>query len=410
MNPVRIGVIGCGNIARGLHLPVIAALSDYLELVAVCDQNESLARETAATYGVAHCTRAEDLLAQDLAVCDLEAVAILTYASNHHGVGRMAAQAGKHMVVEKPIAITLPCADVLLRACEQAGVLLQVMENYPFMPDDALVNRLARSGALGEIAAVYVCDDLNGMSLDIGVHRFAQVRAPVAAEPRRVTADLRRSPFGRPEPEVNERSFGDPLSDYWGRALVEFANGALGVCECFPLGRAAPVWAPDYRRVLGTEGVLTDSLWPNIFPPLPSGEVHLHRWERGSWREIPIERITAQGALEQLVARTHPPVIWENPFRDCRFRSLGVEWASPASLEMWLIAEAELYAGFARAIREGAALPYPGALGRLDLEMCIATYESARRGGPVDLPLREITPHEEAIHQAYRERYGRDAP
>ena len=71
-------------------------------------------------------------------------------------------------------------------------------------------------------------------------------------------------------------------------------------------------------------------------------------------------------------------------------------------------AEAELYAGFARAVREGSPLPYSGALGRLDLEMCIATYESARRGAPVDLPLREVTPHEDAIHRAFRERYGRE--
>jgi len=40
--------------------------------------------------------------------------------------------------------------------------------------------------------------------------------------------------------------------------------------------------------------------------------------------------------------------------------------------------------------------------------MCIATYESARRGAPVDLPLREVTPHEEAIHRAFRERYDRE--
>ena len=86
MKPVRIGVVGCGGMARGIHLPVIAALSDSLELVAVCDLNEEVARETAATYGVAAHTRFEDLLAEDV-----EAVSILTYAYNHHLLGEAAA-------------------------------------------------------------------------------------------------------------------------------------------------------------------------------------------------------------------------------------------------------------------------------------------------------------------------------
>jgi len=304
MKPVRIGVVGCGGIARGLHLPAIAALPDTLQLVAVCDQNEEAARQTAAAYGAAAYTRFEDLLAEDI-----EAVSILTYAYNHHLLGAAAAAAGKHVTMEKPIAITLPCADHVLTACRKAGVLLQVTENYPFMPHDALINRVARSGALGEIVAVYVADEINGMSLDLGVHRFNQLRSPIAAAPRRISADVRRPNFPGSEPEVTERSFGDPFAAHWGTATVEFDNGALGRCELFPLGRAAAVWPPDYRRIIGTEGVVTDSLWPNIFPSLPRGELALHRWENGGWREVPVEQISTKGVLERLVAHTDPPVV-----------------------------------------------------------------------------------------------------
>jgi len=382
---------------------VIAALSDRLQLVAVCDLNEAVGRQIGEQYGVSHFTSFEKMLESGV-----EAVSILTYAYNHHLLGAAAARAGKHVLVEKPIALTLPCADYLIGACGDAGVLLQVAENYPFMPHDALINRLAHSGAIGGVVAVFVCDDINGMTLDIGVHRFAQVRGAVAARPIRLSAEVRLPNFGRAQGEVTDRCFGDPFGEYWGRATVEFENGALGFCECFPLLRAAPVWANDYRRIIGTEGVITDDLWPNIFPPLAKGEVRVHRWEGRAWEERPIEHIRSEGALERLVLHGDPSVVWENPFRECRFPQARVEWASPASLEMWLIAEAELYSGFAHAIREGTAPPYPGELGRLDLEMCLATYESARRGAPLALPLVEITEHERRVHLEFRERYGRE--
>jgi predicted dehydrogenase len=178
MRPIRVGVVGCGGIARGLHLPVISALPDVLELVAVCDKDKALASQTGKKYGVEHFADIEKLLEQDV-----EAVSVLTHAYTHHILGRLAAEAGKHVLVEKPIAITLSCADSLIRACEKAKVVLEVAENYPFMPMDALINKVSRWGCLGKVAAVYVRDDLNGISLDIGVTGSASCGSPFKAGP-----------------------------------------------------------------------------------------------------------------------------------------------------------------------------------------------------------------------------------
>jgi predicted dehydrogenase len=405
--PVKIGVVGCGSIARSLHLPAIAALGDCLELVAVCDINESAARQAAEAYGVRCFNSFEKMLD-----ADIEAVSVLTHAYNHHLLGAMAARAGKHVIVEKPISITLPCADYLIEACHQAGVILEVTENYPFMPNDALVNEIACSGAIGDVVAVFVCDDINGMTLDIGVHRFAQVCVPISAKPVRLSADFRLPKFGRPPQEITDRSFGDPYGDHWGRSTVEFDDGAVGICECFPLLRAAPVWANDYRRIVGTRGVITDDLWPNIFPSLPGGNLSLHLLADERWQAVPIERVTGKvggkPVLDRLVAHTAPALIWENHLRSANFSAGQAEWASPASSEMWLIAEAQLYWGFARAVRSGGSPLYSAESGRRDLEMCIATYESGRRQAPVALPLLETTPHELKVHEDFAARYARD--
>lgn len=409
MRPIRIGVVGCGGIARGLHLPVISALRDVLELVAVCDKDEARASQAGRKYGVEYFTDLERMLAQDV-----EAVSVLTHAYTHHTLGRAAAESGKHVLVEKPIAITLPCADWLIKACEKGKVVLEVAENYPFMPMDALINEVSRSGRLGKVVAVYVRDDLNGISLDIGVHRFSQLRQPIQSRPLSVTATVKLPGFERDELAMTDRRFGERFDTHWGRSLVEFEGGAMGVCECFPLMRATSLWAPDYRRVIGSEGIFSDDLWPNIFPTLPEGHAKLHLLDDRRWREVAVEKVEASAgpgeSLEEVIAHLKPPIAWESPLKGRRGVHLPPcpeEMAWPgSSWGAWAIAEATIYTRFARAVRDGTFPAYGGEQARLDLELCIAAYESERLGRPIRLPLKGVTPHEKAVHEEFRMRYG----
>ena len=112
--------------------------------------------------------------------------------------------------------------------------------------------------------------------------------------------------------------------------------------------------------------------------------------------------------MKKVVACLKPPIVWESPPK-ANLPPCPEEMAwPPSSWESWAIAEATIYAQFARAVRDGASPAYGAEQARLDLELCIATYESERLGGPVPLPLKGITPHEETVHLEFRQRYGQE--
>jgi predicted dehydrogenase len=117
--PVRIGVIGAGRIAQAAHLPAIEKASD-VRLVAVSDPSPTLSSGVAARYGVAAFTDTARLLEQDL-----DAVVVATPDRLHLPLGLQAIAAGKHVLMEKPLASTVAEAEELAAAATAAGVRLQ---------------------------------------------------------------------------------------------------------------------------------------------------------------------------------------------------------------------------------------------------------------------------------------------
>lgn len=112
IRPVQTGVIGCGRIAQAAHLPAIAQ-TDSVELVAVSDPSETLVEGVAARYGVAAYTHADALLGSGV-----EAVVIAIPDRFHEEVGWAALEAGKHVLMEKPLA---PSSDAARRLADLAG-------------------------------------------------------------------------------------------------------------------------------------------------------------------------------------------------------------------------------------------------------------------------------------------------
>jgi predicted dehydrogenase len=124
---IRIGVIGCGEIAQIMHLPFLTELRDLFEVRAVCDISPRLVEKVGGIYHVPyHCTEYVDLLARD----DVDAVAVLT--ADHAPVVLAAAESGKHIFVEKPICFTLEEGRAMIAAAEQRGLTLMVgyMKRY----------------------------------------------------------------------------------------------------------------------------------------------------------------------------------------------------------------------------------------------------------------------------------------
>ncbi len=116
---VRIGVIGAGRIAQVAHLPAIEKARG-VRLVAVSDPSPTLSAGVAARYGVAGFTDTAQLLEQDL-----DAVVVATPDRLHHPLGLQAIGAGKHVLMEKPLAATVTEAEELAAAAAAAGVRLQ---------------------------------------------------------------------------------------------------------------------------------------------------------------------------------------------------------------------------------------------------------------------------------------------
>jgi UDP-N-acetyl-2-amino-2-deoxyglucuronate dehydrogenase len=141
----RVAVIGCGRIARN-HFDAIAKV-DGLELVGVCDIVPERASEAGERHGVPHFAGAEEMLRG--VECDV--VTVATPSGLHPAHGIIAARAGKHVVCEKPMAITLAAADELVHACDDAGVQLFVVKQNRLNPSIQLLKRAVDRGRFGRI-------------------------------------------------------------------------------------------------------------------------------------------------------------------------------------------------------------------------------------------------------------------
>lgn len=118
--PVRVGVVGCGEVAQLMHLPFLDESPD-LEVVALCDLSLGTARALAERYRVARCYASGDDLVADPAV---EAVLVCSY--DHAPVALAAIAAGKHVLVEKPLAFTVAEGRQVAEAAATADVVAMV--------------------------------------------------------------------------------------------------------------------------------------------------------------------------------------------------------------------------------------------------------------------------------------------
>lgn len=141
----RIAFVGCGRISNN-HFDAIEKI-DGLDIVAVSDEIGERAREAGDKLGVPWYTSLPAMLAG--AECDV--VCIATPSGLHPEQGVMAARAGKHVVTEKPMAISLAAADELVNACDAAGVHLFVVKQNRLNRPIQLLKKAVDSGRFGRI-------------------------------------------------------------------------------------------------------------------------------------------------------------------------------------------------------------------------------------------------------------------
>jgi predicted dehydrogenase len=153
--PLRVGVVGCGNVALNFHLPAYQAVPDRYTVVALADPTAERLELGRSAAGLApeqvHLDAAE-LLARD----DVDVVDVCTPQHLHRDVVVAALAAGKHVLCEKPIAAVPADAAAMVTAAADAGVVLAVVHNYLFFPEVVALRRLIDSGELGEVRTVRV--------------------------------------------------------------------------------------------------------------------------------------------------------------------------------------------------------------------------------------------------------------
>ncbi|AEI45301.1 Gfo/Idh/MocA family protein [Paenibacillus mucilaginosus] len=146
---LRIGIVGCGGIANGKHLPALAK-QDRVEVVAFCDIISERAEKAAKEYGNEGAKVYIDYtkLLEDASI---DAVHVCTPNDSHAAISVAALEAGKHVMSEKPMAKTAADARRMLEAAERTGRKLTVGYNNRFRPDSLYLKRLCEDGELGEI-------------------------------------------------------------------------------------------------------------------------------------------------------------------------------------------------------------------------------------------------------------------
>ena len=150
MGKIRVGVIGSGGIFRNLHVPYYE-MTDRAEIVAVADIKEESAAEVAKRFGADACTDYRQILDRD----DVDAVDVSTHPRPHRDITLAAAQAGKHILLEKPMCRTVAEADEMIAAADDAGMMLQVAYMQPFNPIQQKLKQLLEDGALGDLHMAY---------------------------------------------------------------------------------------------------------------------------------------------------------------------------------------------------------------------------------------------------------------
>ena len=235
---LRVGVLGCGPIAQAAHFEACTK-SRNAELYAICDVADDLRDRMAATHAP---TTAYDDYDKMLADPALDAVIIATSDAFHVAAALRALAAGKHVLCEKPLAVTIEDAESLRAAVKASGLTLQVghMKRY----DSGL--QAAKSfidGPMGQMVALkaWYCDN---------THRYAMTDA---VQPLMVTSKHARKPLENPKADLDRyymlahgshlvdtaRYFAGNIVAVDARLLnragmrcwfvdVEFANGVLG--------------------------------------------------------------------------------------------------------------------------------------------------------------------------------------
>jgi predicted dehydrogenase len=377
--PIGVAVVGCGSIARS-HFAGWRRLVEagQARLVAACDNDPDRAAAAAREYGAE--TAATDFEAL-VRRPEVQAIDVCLPHHLHLPAILAAARAGKHVLCEKPLVLTLEEAATAIRACHEAGVVLMTANRDRFEPHARVVRQIVASGLLGTVNLVLERHMLHKNVLVQGANnnmgwKLGKATSGGGALHRDGVYYLDSLLFwaGSDVAHVTGAEFDNFLwqteeIETTSHVLFRFTSGAIGVFEM--------VWClqgPHIREVTinGSEGYLrlTGAIGDDA-------TVTVHS-----------TRLARQVLGDERVARA---------FEECAFQR--PEAAHPDRVGEALVLRVPYAAGFhaqevefLAAIREGREAESSGVDGARALEVVEAAYRAARERRAIDLPLTAWNP------------------
>lgn len=344
------GIVGCGMISR-FHARAIADVAGA-KLVACCDTRAEASERFAAEYGCKGYASLDEMLADDA----VSVVTITTPSGSHMDPAVAAAQAGKHVLVEKPLEVTLKRCDRIIHECEHHGVQLGTIFQSRFHDSSLQLKKAVDEGRFGRLTMgdAYVKwwrsqeyydsgawrgtweGDGGGALMNQGIHSvdlLTWLMGPVL-EIQALTALLAHQRI-----EVEDTAV----------ATLRFANGALGVIE------AATSVYPGYLKRIEIHGT--------------GGSAVLEEEDLKAW-DFAKHRRGDEAILDQMK----------------KHKSSGGGASDPAAIGHH--GHAMVFRDFLEAIRDGRPPAVDGHEGRRSVEIILGVYKSAQTGKAVRLPLK----------------------
>lgn len=270
--PLRIGILGCANIARQFARDV--APSPAVRVVAVASRNA----DTAAAFAMAHgIERHHGSYLALLADADVDAIYLPLPNSLHAEWAIKAAEHGKHVLCEKPLALGREQAQSMLDAANAHRVMLLEAYPYYFQPQTAAMLALLRDGAIGTVRSVQACFGFTvgnplvnirmrpelggGALLDAGSYPLSLIRLVMGCAPQRVHADA---------------TWADSGVDISTMATLHYADGRRAQLSCAMDGA-------NHRRatIVGSHGTIETEYLNHTSAP---GQTHPHGYQPSQLR------------------------------------------------------------------------------------------------------------------------------
>ena len=358
---LRLGIIGAGSIARLGHFPAIQQMPE-VELVAICRRNKEKADELGKQWGVREIYYDyRDLVKSK----NIDAVIVTTPNANHREGVVAAAEEGKHVLCDKPIATNLKDAREMVKACKENKVKFQMGFNQRFWNQVEIAKQLVEEGTIGKVmgfsttfkvrVASYPADtdyrfqtELSGGSclIDAGIHRIDMARY-FMGDIKEVCAVVKHAIVPQ---KVDDCAW----------LLCNFESGASGFIS-------SDIYSPAMDNTTGLYG--------------DEGTIYISSETINPFQSVPLAVYTEKSIdkiPEIIIKYFYPKVWWDQPKEN---------WISIIPpRDMCYLKQLK---AFYRSIMEDREPPVTGEDGVKSLEIVLAAYKSAREKAWVTLPLKE---------------------